>query len=777
MNCTQMSGHDFINNNADSRRTVAIDWLLITVLLGVFIVSTAIYVSRVYYGLLIYPLDGVQQTFNPIYRLSVGQTLYKDFIPYLGYSSVGPLYFLLSALRLPLDLGHATALNEAINIFAAVSGMVLIAYITSRRLLLSVAASVSILLLISWVYHYPFADWVRNISFPLREFVLPGNSNLGLRCSILYLGLGLLLSYRGLLGRVSPTTAGGRSIRAALSWLLGLMLPLVPLWSSDYGTVALLMLALGLLGLWFSERGSFRPTLFELASVALGGSVTIATSILLWPEVVRNIVVDRLAVQQAQYWYFGGPSSEFIFSLSTVRWTPMLIAALVFSAIAVFIGIWFRKSGRIATWSETYFIVFVPLGSVVTGLLTNVAGGQSDRYLIPGVFWTGYLILAALLSLAAPMKHRTIRSVIAATALVIMVSAGLLEGARGYVNAYAAERSQWLFQPALSTKLPDVDAASIAWGQDPANRPWLSTFRGYLDYISANPPMGNQDYIIHALSAKDRAAFARPVSEGRVGHVLTPRVDLASAEAWLRSANMWFYEPLIKHYEIDRFFLNYTLWRLRTTPWEASGSVECQIMSHDASFVVLSLQGRNFPDARGRRAYYSIHLTYDSTPARFQFRSRVSARVVGSDGSAMELGIPPQSKSWAIGSLSDSSQRAEVALHVSPSSGNLTVQECRGSFLAWQDELQKTLTLRINEHSDQNWDHGLATATGPLGSVAGVMFSTAEEISEIRPQSIVRFADGTTRRVVWQFGSQVWMDGPRLTPDVVGGADVDFVLQ
>src|SRR5690606_16158641 len=112
----------------------------------------------------------------------------------------------------------------------------------------------------------------------------------------------------------------------------------------------------------------------------------------------------------------------------------------------------------------------------------------------------------------------------------------------------------------------------------------------------------------------------------------TLRLDLTHYESWLRSAALWFYEPLLRHYGVERLFTDHVLWSRKDDKSDGDRVplLTCAIVRSRPEAVVLRVAPQDEPVTTP--AFVALELAYASVGHGYNplaWRARVAATLDG----------------------------------------------------------------------------------------------------------------------------------------------------
>jgi hypothetical protein len=746
------------------------------------------------------PINGDFQNYNPIRRLIAGQHLGADFNAYLG---IGPTY-LIYLTMLPFGSDFATSLfaSHFVCPLVYVVSMVVLCRLCVRSwpVAIHLGALTACLCLLGEAFPVAGPSFNRRFHWLLawlsgglpqpgfsfsREMLHPGNSLLGLRSAAPILAALAI-------GTAFKVLGSGRT--GAKLVCLGTVAGTVAVWSNDFSLPSVFFMiamtvcfpeALGLRGSRFCLGGG----VLLLSALTALGILTLVTSghPLAWFE------YNYLGVAQDQFWYYLGP--KFV-SVMELPFPKGVMVGLVCLAVLVV-----RARARDARPGHV-LLAMVLASHLAAGVLTCAGAGKVDRYFFPlyRVLFVVTPYCAALLVAGAGTSFRqALRppvwlrrpawanrgSAECLTAACLLPL--LMLSVRTYERATPTQppAPEWIYVPELGGLLPQSYDKAVALGREiraeadernvPADRRLYSTYTSALDVIAGARSPTRNDYLIHALGARERRRQTQDFLDAQPLYVTTIRADHTYWEHWLRTVNWDLYLELIRRYEpVDRTTYN-TLWAPRTKPFRPSNvEAVCTVRQEAAHATTLTVHlpkeaaaGLEGPQLLTLEVEYRVRMNRRGLLLGV-FRQYLAAYY--DDPAPGVTGLPLDAESWRLPLELAPGQKKTVRLVVEPSACSvLSVGKCSARTLLARKDLERFRLARLHSAcwNDDKWSSGVAAPT--IGS--GFRVTDGVDLEEgIKPGTVLKFAGSGTRTVkaVKIQDREVWVDGPPLDPSADG---------
>lgn len=506
------------------------------------------------------PIDGAFQLLDPLRRMAAGQVPGVDFQFFHGLGTLMIHYPLFQLFGGNL---HASELSrEIISPLLFVVTAVVLVYVATRRWLPALLGLVVLLLA------YPFVS----------NLVVSSNSLLGVRTSTpLLVGAAIMLLYQ---------TYQRPRLHLAIKLLTQLLLAAAFFMGIEHGVAAIVSYALCLMlfgdGPWWLRLVRAGRDLVIIAVWA--AAIFMLVSGRHWFDPIKFAVVELPA---DQFWYFGAPPNNFIFSrlaLLNDRW--LMTLWLIGGALIILLSRY--RLSRIR--SQAFGFIFL----IMYGLIVSVAmlGIENPAYIQP-------LLRVVMLALVAFgflwYEHRLDRGARYFALPVAGVSVLLL-----LLNI--APPDDLLAQPnpvdyttttTSGMKLSDkwehyVDTLHSAV---PAGASLWSTYVSLPEAEAGTFNPSGYDYIIHALGPTRRAEYSQRFIANPPQFVQTIRHDFTRYEEWLQMEHWDWYQWVLANYRFKAISPHSVVWERSTEgalvnpndqPWLATVDRPGQEMSLDA---------------------------------------------------------------------------------------------------------------------------------------------------------------------------------------------------
>jgi hypothetical protein len=479
------------------------------------------------------PIDGPFQLFNALRRLAAGQRFGGTFQFFHG-SGIPYLHLIP---------------------FEVFGGSFLASEMVRQLLSIVVALSVFALFFRAWIGSWhdglPIAVVGLVALIPLRvnALLFPINSMLGLRSTMpLLLALHLYLRSDG--WRASAE----RAALFAIAMLCGI--------EQGSASIAAFIVVKAILAV---RRRDGRELLRAAGVVALAGILFVLILFVMTPTGFRSVIEFNFrSLPRDQFWYFGGPPNLFLFSWSQcelfgryVTWTVLVTGTVAWTLIRFWRGSTRAETRDIAAEA---FLALYALASTASML-----GTWSIVYLQPAVRVALILaLLAARREWASRQDDLHIADDLKRRAPIYAMVAVIGYSIAGYPLAtISVVRTPWhiLYAHGLLRQPPAMSKdwnSSIQLGEAMVadrraalhREPTLwSTYASYLEWrMAAFHP--SFDYIIHALGAENRSAYAATFVARKPDIVQTLEPTYTNYEEWLEVNHWDFYRPLLRDYDI-----------------------------------------------------------------------------------------------------------------------------------------------------------------------------------------------------------------------------------
>lgn len=492
------------------------------------------------------PIDGLLQTFNASHRLNIGQVPYRDFFPYLG---LGPT--VTNYLGEKILGGTLVSQFVFVNTFHLLIG-IFILYVcfeifldakSKQRYLFPTAIGLTGIYL--YGLQYPF----KSIFFILAEYTRPGNSALGLRALILFLTTYICFKAE-------------RKILVLFGYfLLGVSFT----WSVDY---ALATLLIGSAILRFPlERNIWAIVRNFLLNLFIGSSIGGAIVLILTKGNLNNwFNTNYLTQKNFQYWYFG-IDENFVYGIKTIPFLALFVISMALAILYLLPGV--------NKMNFTRFLLIT--GSTFVGMVSQINSAPSPRYLVFALMVNIFAFIGIcrrLIQDGIELKNLKIKinlsmnfsgngfgvvneqirkylngniKLIGVMIIVLTVIANIT-----FANQYMNKN---IFVPKLGGYVDPRLIDAVRNGEILAklkNTNVLSTYSGITNIVAEKLNPTKTDYIIHAFTNQERAAWINALKDRNTKTVITTRSDVLLWEPWIAKANWWFYFELLKQFKIKK---------------------------------------------------------------------------------------------------------------------------------------------------------------------------------------------------------------------------------
>jgi hypothetical protein len=533
-------------------------------------------------------IDGAFQTASSLLRLSTGEVLGRDFVPYLG---IGPTLMIL-----PLFL--VSGQNLMASVFSAKMAVLLSAWLVnslvwhlvigSKRATRSLFAG-AVLLTAGLILAQTIP--ISGLGTVFGSAIEPGNSLRPLRAFLPVLIAGALYfvfarGYRG-----------WKSV-AALSFVVSLNL----FWSNDFAFTTFASSIL-LVSWWLREHANQKWIGMVFATVS--GAVAfwgLGLFLLTQGNPLRVLEFNFRGVASDQWWYFGPYDEEHrIFAISdlhrllSVDSIPPIIVLLLATYLAI-------STKKIGIW----FVAWIGFCLLLGGAVASV-GGHLDWYFIPFSYWGVVTTLTfciwwfkSVIDTLRKSKqfypHLAVWAVIAPIltfAIAILWTSISVIGLRSDLSA----NPQKVYVDELGGYLPNDWRPYLDATRDPQLQPIVEEYWGISSAVSGSPSQWKVDSVIHALGSL-RQQSRNSLESART--IVSSRYSASPDwQPWSVSYNYWFYEELFRNWEVEYVTPKTVMWRKAPRPIDFP-KVNCQVDPKGTSFELLG-QGPGF---------FEVHLGY-----------------------------------------------------------------------------------------------------------------------------------------------------------------------
>lgn len=518
-------------------------------------------------------LDGAFQTASGLYRLHAGQFPGRDFYPYLG---IGPLYSLYPIFEFT---GH----NMAASVFAAYFSILLInmtiftilwQLIWEKTHIITslTAASFYIICILSIEYLSPITlpDW-------FLWSLQPGNSLRPLRAFIPYLVVVVILFL----------DSRKNSQQRNNSFISGIILGLITLWSNDFAIPTALLFIL-LFSLHLKKIDVPFIPFFSLFLFSAISSSLIFPFLATHGHFIEMIRYNFIDVASDQWWYFA-PYEETsrIFSVKDLHrlfseetYFPLFILLIT----SLFFFHHRTKKSMLLLW----------LGIVLCsgGILASV-GGHIGGYFGGFYFWGALasgIGFSQILYTKVILKQRSIPKrffyVFQIGILILsIIFTGNLWKNLIQSSDIAKNDSHRFYVPELGGYLPSTWKSYIDLVKENSQKKVFEEYWGIWSALKGTPSTWPVDATIHALG-HTRDIVHTSLDDAEI--ITTTRHSFSGDwQSWNLSQNYWFYEDLLENYAPFFSSPNILVWE-KTHSTSIDYPVDCQVSMDRKSLTIRS---------------------------------------------------------------------------------------------------------------------------------------------------------------------------------------------
>ncbi len=531
-------------------------------------------------------VDGAFQTASALFRLDSGQFPGRDFLPYLGLTTVYVPYLPFKAAGSDLA---ASATAAYFVIMAASAGTIALV----MRLIAPKIPSARVLAVALIVV--PLALGAAKGGFlgrAMYEIILgqaePGNSMRPLRSFAPYLSAALLLLVMARVRAPHVRSLCFGAIGGGILW-----------WSNDYGPPAAAMAAL-VMAIDLTRNG--RWTVANVVAGGAGAGAMFAATVTLLTAGHPLPFLDYLVngVGRDQWWYYGPWLDGRLFTpadFGILVTPPHIFAAAVLAVFSV----------RVARTRDPGEAMLALIGwAVLAGGLIAFAGGHLEPGYFSAIRWWAALVFAgyAVKWIWSRLETGRVGAFVARHGTRALGAVVLLYAGTG-IAAYAWRGDRLSRDPAMYREAGLGGFLPIEWRayMARADTPRQGFVEEYWGLWSAlrRQNLGRVDSTIHALG-NERAAFAGLI-EAKPPLVVSSRPWATwGYQGWSLSANWWFWGPLLRDYRIDIVAPKTFLWvRAKQPDWTPA---PCRVSTD---------RKRIFIDGPGE--FFEVRIAYRVLPA------------------------------------------------------------------------------------------------------------------------------------------------------------------
>lgn len=508
-----------------------------------------------------YPTDGTFQLYNPMRRILMGQTPGLDF-PFFHGLGVPLLHFpFFIALGENLFAAETTKWLVSPLLFFITSIVFFYAFFRNiKKTIIGTAIAVGVASILMFISFYP------------------SNSLLGIRTTFPILVGAAMLWQTSKKLRIPKFPAIPLNIFVA-TILLGASF----VCGSEQGLAAILAFSI-VQGYRHWQNFGISKTAFIRLMYEVGLAVLFSLLFLL--AITKGHILPALQyalidVPGDQGWYFGAPPNTFLSANGIAR--ALFQQEMLVIAIITILGTtpsYFAVKHKMFKQVHPAIFFFLFYGAIVF-LASSTGYFLPAAHLVPlqrGALLFGVAFFVAWLfkdhhipaKLPKARKAAVLLPIISIVAVTLYVGLQLIQSVQRTTELKPLDVAR---KSRVAQHENDRYPLSAEWGKSvdevlshiPEGADIWSTYTGVYDSIrgQVNPSEGGEDYIIHALGDKRRAAYSNQFSQQKPEYVITIRPGFFVYEEWLWSSNWDFYRQIFAHYEVVSMTDMHVLWKYR----------------------------------------------------------------------------------------------------------------------------------------------------------------------------------------------------------------------
>lgn len=495
------------------------------IFLLIFLSWVLIYSTNLAIDIPTFHLDGAYQTASGLYRLNEGQSIGKDFYPYLG---IGPLYLLYPIFKIfGSTISSSLIASQAMTLLLSAFAISLIYNIISneKTYLSSMVIGAFFIVLIVQINRYISTE-------TLIFATVPGNSLRPIRSIVPYLAIGFFIFLTNKIQNVKHQFI-----------CIGLVTGFVLIWSNDFALPTALMLGLYIIVNDFKKNNN----------KIVNYSICFFTTIIFWFGLTYLItdgyVFDLLNynfrdVAKDQWWYFGPYAEEYrvfnwheaIKPINMELWFfPYPLVLIVINFLLIF---YFNKR-------EFIVINWIGITLFLGGMLASI-GGHIGGY-FGGLYFWSFLVICSYFYLVFKLipfkKFVKTRSTLTFLAIILILFITVNDFFNLYKNKTSAESdTSRIYVNELGGYLDSDWKDYVDLARASTDKKTIEEYWGIWSAISKSKSNWPVDAAIHALG-KTRDFAKNELSHADI--IISTRYSTSPQwQPWSVSHNYWFYDEL-----------------------------------------------------------------------------------------------------------------------------------------------------------------------------------------------------------------------------------------
>jgi hypothetical protein len=723
-------------------QSIKIESILKLLFLLLFLSWVFIYSINLSINIPTFHLDGAYQTASGLYRLNDGESIGKDFYPYLG---VGPTYLLYPIFKIfGSTISSSLIASQAMTLLLCAFAVSFVFKVISKQnMYLS-----SMVVGAAFVVFSVVAN--RYISTETLTFAtVPGNSLRPIRSIIPYLAIGIFIF-------LSQKIQNSKYKFASIGILTGFVL----IWSNDFALPTALMLGL------YALVNDFKKNNIEIVNYF----IFIVTTAICWFCITYLITdgyfIDLLKynfrdVAKDQWWYFGPYAEEYkvfnwrevIKPINMELW--FLPYPLILIAFNFFLIFYFKKD-------EFLLINWIGLTLFLGGMLASI-GGHIGGY-FGGLYFWSFLVICSYFYLI--LKFFSFKNItrVQPTLMIFVVILFTFYTGYEFLNLYknktnAKNDSSRFFVQELGGYLDREWEDYVDLARKSKDKKIIEEYWGIWSAISKSRSNWPVDAAIHALG-RTRDFAKNELSEAEV--ITSTRYSTSPQwQPWSVSHNYWFYDELFTKWM--PYFISPT-----TIVWKKSELTK--IINKNNASCLINEDNRTLTLIQTEAGFYKVEIYYDLI-ARNRSLLFIKNNMVFLIGDIFGyVSINPSDNKAVFPVYADGGQKIILDTRIlGDKNHNFKINSCEVSKLPKMasDILPSPTPFNDNFYlNDETWSNGISLKW------PGFIVPNHENFSKIyKTGRFIELPDNTTRQIIniSKLGSYIYVftDGDLVNPYLI----------
>ncbi len=570
--------------------------LLLAKVICIFITLYIFFLKAKFYSLNVptFHLDGAFQTASALFRLSSGETIGKDFFPYLG---IGPNFLLYPIFKLlGSNLGSSVMSSFFMTYFSGwISFSVLVFLCLRCKNFLNATIIGSILFITSELFGLTFFNGPGNSLKPIRAFIP----------YIIAISTYLIIH----------TNISTRNKIRCSGAVLGISL----IWSNDYAIpTALVSIIFFLLYFHLSKKEKILKTFFSLSFYCLI-SYFILGMLSTKGNLFNLIQYNFSSVAKDQGWYFASYTEAFrVYSFSSFI---DLIILTNYKTILSGIVIFAYALHTMYKFHSYRILINCTIGIICfsAGALSSIAGHYEDSYFVPFNIWAYLSLSLLILDFCLQQIHLNKRlakytQIIINLVVFIILLLKLYEYllALDYQEKSFPKNDNYKYIQEFNGFLNSELIPYLDFIEKNKNKPIIEEYWGLWSAYTRKKSLWPVDSVIHALGSVKN--ITRKEMDNDISYIVTTRLR-SRWVPWNLSLNYWFYGVLLKSWHPEHLFPTTIVWTKREEPITLE-EYPCDINEQKNAFSILS----------ANEGLYEVRIEYDYNKSKIAFPSLITLK-------------------------------------------------------------------------------------------------------------------------------------------------------